>query len=745
MLRIIRYLRPFLPLIVLSIVLLFLQANGELALPDYTARIVNVGIQQNGIESAVPQAVRASQMDKLLIFVPESDRETVLSAYQLVDSESPDYERYQREYTALTDEPLYVLTQTDGATRDLLNPILARAFTAVNGIEQAIANPEMAAAMMGSNAIDLSLIPEGTDVFALLRTLPSAMTQPLFDAMNEQFSLMEENMLVQSAIAGVRAEYVALGVDIEALQTNYIVTMGLIMILITLGASVCAIIVNLLAAQTAAGFARDVRSDVFSKVTSFSNLEFDQFSTASLITRTTNDITQIQMIIVLFIRIVCYAPILGVGGVVKATATDASMWWVIALAVFLLILLILTLFVVALPKFRIIQNLIDRLNLVTRENLSGMMVIRAFNTQAFEEKRFDTANRDLIKVNLFTSRVFVVMMPVMMLILNMLSVVIIWVGTDRVASSTIQVGDLMAFIQYAMQVVFSFLMMSMMFIFLPRAFVSADRIAEVLDVKLSIHDAPSPKPLPEKVKGVVEFRDVSFRYPGAEEDVLKNISFTANVGETTAFIGSTGSGKSTLINLIPRFYDVTEGVILVDGVDIRDVTQHDLRDQIGFVPQKATLFSGTIESNLRYGDEGASEGTLALAAEIAQAANFIAERPEGFESSVSQGGTNLSGGQRQRLSIARALVKQPPIFIFDDSFSALDLKTDAALRRALKEKIAETAILIVTQRVSTIMSAEQIIVLDQGRVVGKGTHDELMATNQVYREIAESQITVEAS
>ena len=501
--------------------------------------------------------------------------------------------------------------------------------------------------------------------------------------------------------------------------------------------------VSYLSARIAAGTARDMRRGVFKTIESFSSAEFDKFSTASLITRTTNDITQIQMVIIMMVRMIFFAPIMGVGGIIRAMGKDSSMWWIIALAVVVLVSLVITVFSIALPKFKLIQKLIDRLNLVARENLSGILVIRAFNMQPFEEQRFDKANVDLTAVSLFINRVMVVMMPLMMFIMNSLSLLIIWVGAHQVAQANMQVGDMMAFMQYAMQIVFSFLMLSFMFIILPRASVSADRIADVLETAPSIVDPQTPKEFPAPFKGTIEFRDVSFRYPGADANVLCGISFTAQPGQTTAFIGSTGSGKSTIVNLIPRFYDVTEGAILVDGVDIREVTQHTLRDKIGYVPQKSTLFSGTIESNLRYADPGASPEQLKLATQIAQADEFITSSPEGMAAEVAQAGANLSGGQKQRLSIARAMVKQPPIYIYDDSFSALDFKTDAALRRALKEYSASSTLLIVTQRVSTIKNADQIIVLDEGEVVGKGSHPELMETCPTYKEIALSQLSLE--
>ncbi len=618
---------------------------------------------------------------------------------------------------------------------------MGKAFVAVSGIEQMTANPEAAQALAQSLGIDLSQIPSGMDLFALLESIPAAQRAAITTAIQERFAALGESMVNQMAVGAVRAEYQALGVNTNRLQTNYILRTGGIMLLISLLGGVCTIAVGYLASKTAAGAARDIRLDAFKKVESFSSAEFDRFSTASLITRSTNDITQIQMVTFMIIRMVFYAPIIGVGAVIRAIDKSANMWWIIAVAVLVLLGLVLTVFSISLPKFRIMQTLIDRLNLVTRENLSGMMVIRAFNKEQDEEKRFDKANRDLADTSLFVARVMVTMMPVMMLLMNGLSVGIIWIGAHQVAAANIQVGDMIAFMQYAMQIVFAFLMMSMMFIILPRASVAAGRVADVLETELSITDPGEPKQFEAPFVPEIEFHDVSFRYPGALDDVLHNISFTARPGETTAFIGSTGSGKSSVVNLIPRFYDVSEGAIYLDGVDIREISQGELRDKIGYVPQKGTLFSGTIESNLRYADEEASFATLEEAAEIAQASEFITSKPEGFEATIAQGGANVSGGQKQRLAIARALVKRPPIYIFDDSFSALDFKTDSALRRALKEKTGDSTVLIVTQRVATVKNADQIIVLDEGRIVGKGKHQELMETCKTYQETALSQLS----
>jgi ATP-binding cassette subfamily B protein len=741
--RLLKYLKPYSLLVVLTIALLFVQANANLALPDYLSRIVNNGIQQSGVENAVPEAIRQSEMDKLFIFMSNEEKARVLEDYVLVQPTSSDADQYLEKYPVLADEPIYLLKELDEAELDYLSPIMGRTLVVVFSIEQMIEDPSQAPPLGEDFEFDLSQIPPGMDVFELLGMLPIDQLSELSARINEEFSALGDNMINQMAVSSVKLEYEALGMDTGVLQTDYIVSTGGIMLLVSLLGGAATIAVGFLASRTAAGAARDIRRAVFKKVESFSSAEFDQFSTASLITRSTNDVTQVQMVIFMIMRMVFFAPILGIGGVIRAIDKSANMWWIIALAVILLLGLILLIFSISLPKFQIMQSLIDRLNLVTRENLSGMMVIRAFNKQDDELKRFDRANQDLMDTSLFVARVMVTMMPVMMLLMNGLSVGIIWVGAHQVAEANIQVGDMMAFLQYAMQIVFAFLMMSMMFIFLPRAAVSGGRIADVLETEIVIDDPEDPKQFSDPFVSKIEFRNVSFRYPGALDDVLHNISFTARPGETTAIIGSTGCGKSTVINLIPRFYDVTEGAIYLDGRDVRDVRQSDLRDKIGYVPQQGTLFSGTIESNLLYADENAGLETLKEAADVAQASEFIFDKPEGFEAEIAQGGSNVSGGQKQRLAIARALVKKPSIYIFDDSFSALDFKTDSALRRALKEKTGDSSVLIVTQRVATVKNADQIIVLDEGRVVGQGTHYELMEDCETYQEIALSQLSEE--
>ena len=747
MLRIRKYLRPYLLMFGLSVILLFAQANFDLVLPDYLSQIVNNGIQQSGVESTVPQAIRQTRWDQLMLFLSEDDQTAVSNAYTLIEPGSAEAVENLDTYPALADEPVYMLNDLTQDETDALSLPISKSLLVVSALEQAAANPEQVAelggAQFGGGPFDLSQLPPGMDLFTVLGQLPASQREGIASQVNEQFAALGENMITQAALAAVRAEYDALGVDIGQLQTAYILRVGGIMLFVTLLSALLPFRAGYLSAKIAAGVGRDLRRDVFKMVESFSNAEFDKFPTASLITRSTNDITQLQMVTMFMVRLVFYAPIMGFGVIIRAASKGSDMWWTIGVAVLVLIGVIITVISISMPKFQIVQKLIDRLNLVARENLSGMMVIRAFNMQGFEEARFEKANLDLTANTLFITRVMAIMLPIMMLIMNVLSVVILWVGADQVAQSHMQVGDVMAFLQYAMQIVFSFLMLSMLFIILPRASVSANRVADVLEVDPVIKDPVAPKVLNGQFKGEIEFRNVSFRYPGADADVLRAINFTARPGETTAFIGSTGSGKSTIVNLIPRFYDVTDGQILIDGTDIRDVTQHNLREKIGYVPQKGTLFSGTIESNLRYADEHAGEDALIEAIHTAQAGEFVFGNPDGLKAEISQKGTNVSGGQRQRLSIARALVKKPPIYIFDDTFSALDFKTDAALRRALHEKTGGSTMLVVTQRVSTVKNAEQIIVLDEGRVVGKGTHEELMKTCETYQEIALSQLSAE--
>jgi len=742
MIKLLKYIKPYILSVIAAIALLFVMANADLALPDYLSRIVNIGIQQNGIDTAIPAYIRQSQLDRMVLFFDDQETAFVYDSYRLVDATSPDFDELVETIPALESEPVYVLEDLSQAAEDQLKPLMSRGLLILYSIQQIMENPERAQQMLGDLPFDPSQVPQGMDIFSLLQMAPERL-ETINQRISEQFQSIPDTLVTQLTTEAIREEYQSLGIDLGRIQTQYILQTGGIMVLLALLSGLTNVSVSFLAARTSASVARDIRKDVFTKVESFSSQEYNKFSTASLITRATNDITQIQQVVFLVMRLLFFAPIMGIGGVIRAVDKSPNMWWIIAMAVGILILLIVIVFIISVPKFTIIQKLIDRLNLVTRENLSGMMVIRAFNKQDFEEKRFDKANQDLAGVTLFINRIMATMMPVIMLIMNGLSILIIWVGAQQIAASTLQVGDMMAFLQYSMQIMFAFLMLTMLFIFLPRAFVSGGRISEVLDTENVIKDPPDPKPLPTPFSGKVEFRNVYFRYPDAEEDVLQDISFTAQPGQVTAIIGSTGCGKSTVVNLIPRFFDVYKGAVLVDDIDVREVRQHDLREKIGYTPQKGVLFSGTVESNLRLADEDASEETLRQSIEIAQAADFVFDNPEGLEAPISQGGSNVSGGQKQRLSIARSLVKEPPIFIFDDTFSALDFKTDTALRKALKDKTGDSTMLLVTQRVATVMSADQIIVLDNGKIVGLGTHQALMKTCQTYQEIASSQLSKE--
>ncbi len=729
--KLFKYLKPFAGSIAVAVILVFMQAMCDLKLPDYMSDIVNVGIQQGGITDAVPEQTGDETMEKLMLFF-SGEEQSLLNQY------------YQEENGVWKQTGEFA-----GGDRETLNTAFSRAFAAMGSIDAIGEDPEALQKMLEQlQASPQEGMPSSggeLDLFAMLRRLSEEQRLEIAAKVTEQYDAVGASMSDQAAVTFLKAEYDALGVDTAAIQRQYIVWTGLKMLAVALLAAACTITVCLLSARIGAGLGRDLRSAVYGKVSSFSNAEFDKFSTSSLITRTTNDITQVQILVVMAIRMMVYAPVMGIGGIIYAVQKSVSMSWIIALGVVVLLSLVGVITSIVMPRFKRMQSLIDRLNQVTRENLSGMMVIRAYNTQDFEEKRFDKANRDLAGNTLFVNRVMSAMMPVMMLIMNCLTLLIIWVGAHQVAEAAMQVGDMMAYMQYAIQIVMSFLMVSMMFIMVPRAAVSGDRIAEVLGAQPSIRDPEQPK-APESgpvLRGTVEFRDVSFRFPGAEEDTLKHITFTAHPGQTTAFIGSTGSGKSTLVNLVPRFYDVTSGQVLVNGIDVREMAQRDLRDEIGYAPQKGVLFSGTIETNLKYGSPDATAERVRESADIAQAAGFISEKPEQYDAPISQGGTNVSGGQKQRLSIARALVKNAPIYIFDDSFSALDFKTDAKLRRALRENTADATILLVAQRVGTIRNAEQIVVLDEGKIVGKGTHDDLMRDCEVYRQIAYSQLSKE--
>jgi len=738
MLKIVKYLKPYILLIFLAVFFVSIQAMSNLALPDYMSNIVNKGIQQGGILNAVPEAIRKGQMDKMMLFMTQDEKNEVLKDYTLIDKNSPDFNRYLKKYPILSKEPVYVLNKINNAEIDKINLIMGKSFLAVTGVEKAKTN-----AKDGFIDFNGNKIPANTDLFALISKLPQEQLLKVRDEMNKKFTALGDDMVIQAATMSVKQEYKAIGINTDKIQNNYILHTGLIMLLITILSAISTILVGFFASKVAAGYSRDLRRYLFNRVESFSNSEFDKFSTASLITRTTNDITQIQMLTVIMIRMVFLAPIMGIGGVIRALGKSTSMSWIIALAVIILLGLISVLFSIAMPKFMRMQKILDRLNLVTRENLSGIMVVRAFNNQKLEEKRFDDANNDITGVGLFVNRAMAVMFPSMMLIMNGITILIVWVGAHQIQNSSMQVGDMMAFMQYAMQIIFAFLMLSMLFIMIPRASVSASRISEVLETKPSIIDPENPKHFDKKLKGEIEFRNVSFKYPDAEDYMLKNISFKVLPGQTTAIIGRTGSGKSTITNLLLRFYDVTEGQILIDGVDIRDVTQKELRSKIGYAPQKTWLFSGTIKTNLKYGNENATDEEVKQAAEIAQALEFIQEKPKNFDSEISQGGTNVSGGQKQRLSIARALAKKPEIYIFDESFSALDFKTEAALRKAMKEKLSSSTVIMISQRVSTIVNADQIVVIEDGKLVGIGKHKDLIKNCETYREIALSQLSEE--
>ena len=737
MTKLARYLKPYILPILLCVVLLFVQANADLNLPNYMSDIVNVGIQQSGVEHSYPEAISADGLALMETFLSEEDRALADRAYTLVEEGVPEWEKLKKEYPAITGA-VYTAGRLDAQDSAALDTAFGRAGYALVLLMQDLAGGAGQAAQEAGDSASFDL----TQLYPMLPML--AAQQPAVDKAVSAAAAAPEQTTGSTGALFAKSFLAELGADTAAIQSRYVMKTGGKMLLVSLVGAVSSILVGLLASRVGAGAARTLRGDVFSKVSRFTNQEFDHFSTASLITRTTNDITQMQMVVTMGLRMICYAPIMGVGGVFMALSKSPNMSWVLAVGVIFILLFITVIYNIGMPKFKIMQKLVDKLNLVTRENLSGIMVIRAFGTQKFEEKRFDDANRDLNRTNLFVNRLLAFMMPAMNLVMNLLMVLIIWVGAHQIADSNMQVGDMMAFMQYAMQIMFSFLMISMMFIIIPRASVSAERINEVLTTEASIEDPAQPRHLAGgRARGEIRFNDVSFRYAGADADVLQHIDFTARPGETTAFIGSTGSGKSTLINLIPRFYDVTGGSITLDGVDIRQLSQKELRDNIGYVPQKGLLFSGTIASNLRYGDERASADDLEQAAGIAQAKEFIDQKPDGFDEPISQGGTNVSGGQKQRLSIARALVKKAPVYIFDDSFSALDFKTDAALRHALREKTADSTVLIVAQRISTIMNAEQIIVLDEGRMVGKGTHKQLLESCETYREIALSQLSKE--
>lgn len=754
--KLMRYLKPFRLAILATVVLLVIQAFADLSLPQYTSDIVDVGIQQGGIEDSALEAMRATTFQKIQYFMSSEDSEYLLNYYKYIGKDSvseSEYKEYLKDYPVLATEDIYVLDTKDKDVTKKISSIIQKPLVISAMLDGSVSMSEDSEDSKANASEDssMSFLPkemQGQDIFAMLANMTEVELKGFNDEINSALSKMPDMILSQSAVLVVKQEYKAIGMDVNHIQTRYIVIAGLKMLGLAVVGMLAAIIVGYLASIIAAGTSKNIRGKVFEKVVGFSNAEFDKFSTASLITRSTNDIQQVQMLLVMLFRMVLYAPILGIGGIIKVANTKTNMGWIIAVAVGVVLTLVMILMSVAMPKFKSMQKLVDKLNLVTREILTGLPVIRAFSREKHEEKRFDLANKDLTKTNLFVNRTMTFMMPVMMFVMNGISLMIIWFGGKGIDSGNLQVGDMMAFLQYTMQIVMSFLMLSMVSVMLPRAAVSANRIMEVLDTEALILNPENPKSFDHAKKGVVEFRNMSFRYPNAEEDVLVDINFTAAPGQTTAIIGSTGSGKSTLINLIPRLYDATAGEVLVDGVNVKDISQHDLREKIGFVPQKGVLFSGTIDSNLRYGKQNATQEEIVRAARIAQAQDFVEEKPDKYNEEIAQGGANVSGGQKQRLSIARAIAKDPEIYIFDDSFSALDFKTDSILRKTLKEEISESTVIIVAQRISTILHAEQILVLDDGKIVGKGTHEELLESCEVYRQIASSQLSekeIEAS
>lgn len=729
------YLKPFAALVLACILLLFGQAMCDLTLPNLMSDIVNTGIQLGGVNEAAPAVLNRQAVDLLTLFMNDAEAGTFKNAYTPVEHGSDEETKLAKIYENIKDIDSVALSE-DADVQAVGDAYGKAAYAFMTFLKDYGAQT--------GQAVDTESGVQDMDMRQLYAVIPMLQQMPKETFSEAIDSAENAQSMIGSQVGATFTKlfYKELGVDLDAKQMHYIVMKGLEMLGIALLGVLAAVLVGFFASRISSGVAKQMRSDVFRKVESFSNTEFDKFSTASLITRTTNDVTQVQMLISMGLRLMCYAPIMGVGGIIFALQKSVSLSWIIALAVIVLLGLVVVLLNVAMPKFKSLQRLTDRLNLVSRENLSGMLVVRAFTNEKFEEARFDKANEDLTRTNRFTQRVMSITMPIMMLIMNLVTLLIMWVGGHAIAESTMQVGDMMAYIQYTMQIIMSFLMIAMIFIMVPRAMVSADRVQEVLTTELSIKEPENPVTLGNE-SGELRFDDVSFRYGNAEEDILSHISFTAKPGQTTAFIGATGAGKSTLINLIPRFYDVTDGAVYLNGKDIRTLSQKELRDNIGYVPQKAVLFSGTIDSNIKYGKEDADVNEVLAALDCAQATEFVSELPNGVESSIAQGGSNVSGGQKQRLAIARALVKKAPVYIFDDSFSALDFKTDAKLRRALTKYTENAVVLIVAQRVSTIMNAEQIIVLDEGKIVGKGTHKELLKTCPEYREIAESQLSKE--
>ena len=743
--------------VIAIVLLLIVQAAGDLTLPDYTSKIVNVGIQNGGIENVAPEVIRKSEMDNLLIFTEDDDK--ILSSYEEISKENLDnseYEKLVKKYPALENEVLYKIKKISSSEQEDLDSVMAKPLMMLSTLENEETSEQMKQQMLEQMSASAQTqvnaqmseqqksAMQNMSLMEIIKQMPKEQLGKMLETVNQKLDDMQESILEQAAIQEVKNEYKAIGIDTDSLQNQYIIISGLKMLGISLAIMVSAISIMCLSARVAARLAKTLREKVFKKVLNFSNKEFSEYSTASLITRSTNDIQQIQGLIAILFRVVVYAPIIGIGGFLRVlNQSDNSMAWIIGVAILAILFVVATLFIIAMPRFKKLQQLIDKLNLVAREILTGLPVIRAFNTEKKEEKRFDKANIDLTKTNLFVNRAMSFMMPTLMLIMNGISLLIVWVGAHGIDNGTMQVGNMMAFIQYTMQIVMSFLMISMVSIMLPRASVSANRINEVIETDEAIKDSEEPKKLNPSKKGFVEFKNVSFRYPDSDEEVLSDISFTAEPGKTTAIIGSTGSGKSTIVNLIPRFYDVTSGNLLIDSVDIKDIANKDLRKIIGFVPQKGILFSGTIESNIKYGNPDMSDEQMIEAAQIAQATEFIESKPEKYQEPIAQGGSNVSGGQKQRLSIARAIAIDPEILVFDDSFSALDFKTDSILRAELAKKTKDKTVIIVAQRINTILNADQIIVLEDGKVVGKGTHEELLKNNETYKQIALSQLSAE--
>ena len=729
--KLFKFLKPYAAAVAAIICILVVQAYCDLSLPTYTSDIVNVGIQQGGIDEALPDTISKKDLNHLLLLVPSDRQKIVKNAY------TESVEKYDYNGTVME---LKASVKEDKKKVDRLSEILGKPMLMAAGFDS---GSDMTKKIEEQMRTQMSGIPnvDKMDIYDMLEFMGAEGRNALIGQMDQQMDSMQDSIIAQAAAGYIKDAYTHIGIDTDQIETTYILRTGAKMLALAFLGMAASILVGLLASRVGAGVGRRLRENVFRKVVGFSNAEFDKFSTASLITRSTNDIQQIQLLLVMILRMVLYAPIMAIGGIWKVFHTNVGMSWIIGLAVAVIIVIVGFLFLVVMPKFKLIQNQVDKLNLVSREILTGLSVIRAFGTQKYEEERFDDANKALTKTNLFVNRAMTFMMPLMMFVMNSIAVLIVWVGGHSINDGAMQVGDMMAFIQYTMQIIMAFLMICMISVMLPRAAVSAGRVDEVLTSETMIHDPKNPSHIPEEGKGKIVFDHVSFRYPGAEEDVLHDISFTAEPGKTTAFIGSTGCGKSTLVNLIPRFYDVTDGKITIDGKDIRNVSQHELREKLGYVPQKAVLFSGDIASNILYGNPDGSEAEMTEAATIAQATEFIEQKKKKYKSTISQGGSNVSGGQKQRLSIARAIAKHPDIYIFDDSFSALDYKTDATLRAKLKEKTSESTVMIVAQRISTILHADQIIVLDDGQIVGKGTHKELLKTCEAYYQIASSQLS----